>query len=167
MKTTKPGTGTGMLSGATGSTNAISSTGRMKAPLAPPPGGGRIRSPLPPPPNDNKTIRSGSSPVSSGSSFASSLGSAHGSDKSWDSGRSSSDPFSDLSQLEVFHAHAPPKYNFAQMHSAILILGYQSCGADCASVIYVYFYCVAEATSSHHSFIWFLTYCCFQTGIYF
>jgi len=84
-----------LLSGATGPTNVISSTGRMKAPLAPPPGGGRIRSPLPPPPNDNKSIRT--SPVSSGTSFASSLGSAHGPDKS---GKTSVDPFSDLSQLE-------------------------------------------------------------------
>lgn len=92
---TKPGSATGMLSGATGPTNVISSTGRMKAPLAPPPGGGRIRSPLPPPPNDNKSIRT--SPVSSGTSFASSLGSAHGPDKS---GKTSADPFSDLSQLE-------------------------------------------------------------------
>lgn len=100
---TKPGSGTGMLSGATGPSNVISSTGRMKAPLAPPPGGGRIRSPLPPPPNDNKTIRT--SPVSSGTAFASSLGPVHGPEKSWDSGRASADPFSDLSQLEVLFAH--------------------------------------------------------------
>lgn len=79
---TKPVSGTGMLSGATGPSNVISSTGRMKAPLAPPPGGGRIRSPLPPPPNDNKSIRT--SPVSSGTA----------------SRRDSVDPFSDLSQLE-------------------------------------------------------------------
>lgn len=90
VKTKGPGSGTGMLSGATGPSNVISSTGRMKAPLAPPPGGGRIRSPLPPPPNDNKSIRT--SPVSS------TLKSAHGADKS---GRASADPFSDLSQLEV------------------------------------------------------------------
>lgn len=96
VKTKGPGSGTGMLSGATGPSNVISSTGRMKAPLAPPPGGGRIRSPLPPPPNDNKSIRT--SPVSSGTAFASTLGSAHGADKS---GRASADPFSDLSQLEV------------------------------------------------------------------
>ena len=95
---TKPTSGTGMLSGATGPTNVISSTGRMKAPLAPPPGGGRIRSPLPPPPNDNKSVRT--SPVSSGTAFASSLGSVHDPAKSWDSG-TSADPFSDLSQLEV------------------------------------------------------------------
>ena len=100
---TKPGSGTGMLSGATGPTNVISSTGRMKAPLAPPPGGGRIRSPLPPPPNDNKSVRT--SPVSSGTAFASSLGSAHDPAKSWDLGRASADPFSDLSQLEVLPAH--------------------------------------------------------------
>lgn len=101
---TKPGSGSGMLSGATGPTvNAISSTGRMKAPLAPPPGGGRIRSPLPPPPNDNKSVRT--SPVSSGTAFASSLVSAHDPGKSWDSGRAAADPFSDLSQLEVLLAH--------------------------------------------------------------
>ncbi|EFJ12084.1 hypothetical protein SELMODRAFT_91405 [Selaginella moellendorffii] len=37
--------------------SSMASTGRMAAPLAPPPGGGRIRSPLPPPPspaNDTK-----------------------------------------------------------------------------------------------------------------
>ena len=89
---TKPGSGTGMLSGATGPTNVISSTGRMKAPLAPPPGGGRIRSPLPPPPNDNKSVRT--SPVASGTAPA----------QAWDSGRASDDPFSDLSQLEVLLA---------------------------------------------------------------
>ncbi|KAH9287753.1 hypothetical protein KI387_031870 [Taxus chinensis] len=88
----KVSSGTGMLSAA-GLAGSISSTGRPKVSLAPPPASGRIRSALPPPPNDTVTARIGntlsSSPISiTGSKFA------------MDDARHNADPM-DLSQLEV------------------------------------------------------------------
>lgn len=89
----KASAGTGMLSAA-GLAGSVSSTGRQKASLAPPPGSGRIRSPLPPPPNDTVTAKIGSAMISSpiqntGSMF------------SRGTSRHSADPLSDLSQLEM------------------------------------------------------------------
>ncbi|CAK9237376.1 unnamed protein product [Sphagnum troendelagicum] len=99
---TKPASGTGMLSGATGSSNV--SIGRMKAPLAPPPGGGRIRSPLPPPPsNDSRNVHSFGSgaellnPTRTGV-YASNMASTQALDRSKHTGRA--DPFTDLSHLK-------------------------------------------------------------------
>lgn len=89
----KASAGTGMLSAA-GLAGSVSSTGRQKASLAPPPGSVKIRSPLPPPPNDTGTIKIGSalssSPIqNTGSKF------------SRDTMRHNADPLSDLSQLEM------------------------------------------------------------------
>eukprot|EP01018_Ginkgo_biloba_P030263 Gb_32765 [translate_table: standard] len=82
-----------MLSAA-GLAGSISSTGRQKASLAPPPGSGRIRSPLPPPPNDTGVTRISaalsSSPLSNTASKF-----------SRDTTKHTVDPFSDLSQLEM------------------------------------------------------------------
>ncbi len=100
---TKPASGTGMLSGATGTSNV--SIGRMKAPLAPPPGGGRIRSPLPPPPsNDSRNVHSFGSgaellnPTRTGV-YASNMASTQALDRTKHTGRA--DPFTDLSHLKV------------------------------------------------------------------
>eukprot|EP00249_Psilotum_nudum_P008856 c21554_g1_i1 orf=452-1309(+) len=94
---TKPSSTTGMISSAiaSGGTN-LASTGRMKAPLAPPPSGGRLRSPLPPPPNDTKPSRVGA--VASVS--ATNVPSAH-SHNQREKSQSTLDPFADLSQLET------------------------------------------------------------------
>ncbi|GMH02333.1 hypothetical protein Nepgr_004172 [Nepenthes gracilis] len=80
----KPATGAGMLS-AVGSSSTLSTPAKSKAlGLAPPPSGaGKIRSPLPPPPNDPAAARMSSSLKGS-----------------TESGRRSSDPLSDFSQLE-------------------------------------------------------------------
>ncbi|PRQ25811.1 putative PH domain-containing protein [Rosa chinensis] len=78
----KPTSGTGMLSAA-----GLSGSAKPKSPalsLAPPPGSGKLRSPLPPPPNDPVAAR-----ISSG-----------GVKPPQDNARKSSDPFSDLSQIE-------------------------------------------------------------------
>ncbi|XP_050364795.1 uncharacterized protein At1g03900 [Argentina anserina] len=78
----KPTSGTGMLSAA-----GLSGSAKPTLPafsLAPPPGTGKLRSPLPPPPNDPVAVR-----ISSG-------GAKHPQDKA----RKSSDPLSDISQME-------------------------------------------------------------------
>lgn len=101
---TKPASNSGMMSLASGGA-AIASTGRMKAPLAPPPGGGRLRSPLPPPPNDTKHLRvSTATPLTRLSGATASTAIAN-TDIKRESGRPSGDPFADLSQLE---ASLPP-----------------------------------------------------------
>lgn len=100
---TKPGSGAGMLSSATGATNVLSSTSCMKAPLAPPPGGVRIRSPLPPPPDDGRSLRSSSMPIS-GTTFASTVEFGRSSGSPWDSGTGSTQTSLYLSKLEVLLA---------------------------------------------------------------
>ncbi|GBG79766.1 hypothetical protein CBR_g30030 [Chara braunii] len=83
---TKPLSGTGLVSSSSSNPPPpILATGKMKAPLAPPPGGGRIRAPLPPPPGDMKTVRGRVASLSS---------------RNPDQGRVTGDPFADLSQLE-------------------------------------------------------------------
>ncbi|KAK9945050.1 hypothetical protein M0R45_010582 [Rubus argutus] len=78
----KPTSGTGMLSAA-----GLSGSAKPKSPslsLAPPPGSVKLRSPLPPPPKDPVAAR-----ITSG-----------GVKPSQDNARKSSDPLSDLSQIE-------------------------------------------------------------------
>ncbi|XP_010262351.1 PREDICTED: uncharacterized protein At1g03900-like [Nelumbo nucifera] len=85
----KPTSGTGMLSAA-GLSGAASGAGKAKTlGLAPPPSGyGKIRSPLPPPPNDPATAR-----MTSG-------GQGIGLQGSKESARHTTDPLSNLSQVE-------------------------------------------------------------------
>ncbi|KAA8543381.1 hypothetical protein F0562_021124 [Nyssa sinensis] len=85
----KPSTGTGMLSAA-GLSGGPSGTGKPKTlGLAPPPTmGGKIRSPLPPPPNDPATARTTSASHGVGLKGPK------------ENARHSTDPLSDLSQLE-------------------------------------------------------------------
>lgn len=89
----KASAGTGMLSAA-GLAASVSTTGRQKASLAPPPGSVKIRSPLPPPPNDTGTIKISSAMSSSAIQNT-------GSKFSRDITRHNADPLSDLSQLEM------------------------------------------------------------------
>lgn len=87
----KSSTGTGMLSaaGLSGGVSA-SGTGKTKAlGIAPPPG--KIRSPLPPPPNDPAAAR-----MTAGANHSLGLKSLK------DTTRRSTDPLSDLSQLDVW-----------------------------------------------------------------
>eukprot|EP00250_Pteridium_aquilinum_P018464 c24100_g1_i2 orf=178-1032(-) len=93
---TKPTSNTGMITHA-GGTNIAASSGHIKAPLAPPPGGGRLRSPLPPPPNDNRHSR-GTNAAAPTRIIASG---GIKQEVSSDTGRPTGDPFADLSQLEV------------------------------------------------------------------
>ena len=73
----------------------IGSTGRMKAPLAPPPGGGRLRSPLPPPPNDTRSPQTNRT-IPSNMSVSKTLQKT-----SDESSRSTDGAFTDLSKLGV------------------------------------------------------------------
>lgn len=84
----KPSGGTGMLSAA-GLSGGLSGTAKPKAlSLAPPPSGGaKIRSPLPPPPNDPVAARIASNHVTGVKGLKEHV-------------KNSTDPFSDLSQLE-------------------------------------------------------------------
>lgn len=87
----KPSAGTGMLSAA-GLSGGPSGTAKPKAlSLSPPPVvGGKIRSPLPPPPNDPVAARMTSTSHGVGLKGTK------------ENVRRSTDPLSDLSQLEVF-----------------------------------------------------------------
>ena len=75
--------------------DAIASIGRMKAPLAPPPGGGRLRSPLPPPPNDTRSPQT-TRTIPSNMSVSKALQKT-----SDESSRSIDGAFTDLSKLGV------------------------------------------------------------------
>lgn len=97
---TKQASNAGMMSHASGGSNVVS-TGRMKAPLAPPPGGGRLRSPLPPPPNDTKHLRVTRTAPSSQVSGIYASHSIKSQDASSEGGRPTGDPFADLSELET------------------------------------------------------------------
>lgn len=85
----KPSTGTGMLSAA-GLSGGLSGTAKPKAlTLSPPPvGGGKLRTPLPPPPNDPVAARMTSTSHGVGLKGTN------------ENVRRSTDPLSDLSQLE-------------------------------------------------------------------
>lgn len=87
----KSSAGTGMLSAA-GLSGGLSGPAKPKAlSLSPPPvGGGKIRSPLPPPPNDPVAARMTSTSHGVGLKGTK------------ENVRQSTDPLSDLSQLEVF-----------------------------------------------------------------
>ena len=76
-----------------GLAGSVSSTGRQKASLAPPPGSGRIRSPLSPPPNDTVTTKIGSAMSSIAIQNTASMFSRDT--------RHNIDPLSDLSELEM------------------------------------------------------------------
>lgn len=91
----KPSSGTGMLSAA-GLSGGLTATGKPKAlSLAPPPSGGaKLRSPLPPPPNDPVAARIASNNVTAVKGLNEHV-------------KNSTDPFSDLSQLEVFFYFQP------------------------------------------------------------
>lgn len=113
----KPSSGTGMLSAvglAAGTTGAVKRTPA----LAPPPSGGnKIRSPLPPPPNDPVTSRKTSTTPSI--DFKGSKENA----------RHSTDPLSNLSQIEVF---SYPLRNFPYEGAISLHIAKQSkCQALC------------------------------------
>lgn len=86
----KPSGGTGMLSAA-GLSGGLTGTSKPKAlSLAPPPSvGAKLRSPLPPPPNDPVAARIASNTVTAVKGLNEHV-------------KNSTDPFSDLSQLEVF-----------------------------------------------------------------
>lgn len=96
MKPKTTTSNTRMISNASNSGDVTASTGRMKAPLAPPPGGGRIRSPLPPPPNDTRSLH-GTRPIPSNGSGLDNRQKA----LEESSSRSINDAFSDLSKLGV------------------------------------------------------------------
>lgn len=89
----KPSSGTGMLSAA-GLSGGVSGSAKPKVlGIAPPPGEtGKIRSPLPPPPNDPAAARMNSATRSVGLR-ATEEATRH----------STTDAFSDLSQIEVSH----------------------------------------------------------------
>eukprot|EP00252_Welwitschia_mirabilis_P026499 TRINITY_DN8714_c0_g1_i1.p1 TRINITY_DN8714_c0_g1~~TRINITY_DN8714_c0_g1_i1.p1 ORF type:complete len:293 (-),score=45.39 TRINITY_DN8714_c0_g1_i1:345-1223(-) len=88
----KTSAGTGMLSAA-GLGGGLSSSGKPKIALAPPPASGRIRSPLPPPPNDTVTVKN---------STASGTNRVQNSMSQFpDTSRHTTDAFTDFSQLEM------------------------------------------------------------------